>query len=438
MEATWPHHPRMPKSKTIAAVGVSEETTAFLRLLLRKVSAKSATKWSWANEDGADLVIVDPTVLIGEAARVRAESAGVRYAVLLEADAKAEDELVLRHPLDAEQLARIIEVVTAPRQTNAAITHVDENFYEAQAPAAPEPELQRARSDAFTERMHQAQAAMLGVGAVDGLEVIIKREREQQKQPDFRQFKLEDATVDGLGVAPVGASNRRAESKAVDRGDLQAGAGGAREGSLHTNSPLIGGPAERNDGELPFFFEAGVLGGPAQIQLGDAPVLTLDPKNEVFHADASLSALEPYCQGKLQRSAWKKLTTADLNQARSSAPSRPYWHLRWLHALLQSNGRLASHLDPGGTYRLKEQVFVEPGYRSHGLIAATMDHPLRLNEISATAKVRMEAVFDMVNAYEAVGQIEWSPRQRRTDSQPTIDDKQKGLLNKLRWPFRKG
>ncbi|MBK6728208.1 MAG: hypothetical protein IPG63_13280 [Xanthomonadales bacterium] len=426
-------------SKTIAAVGVSEETTAFLRLLLRKVSAKSATKWSWGNEDGADLVIVDPTVLIGEAARVRAESAGVRYAVLLEADVKAEDELVLRHPLDAEQLARVIEVAAAPRQASAGITHVDENFYEPQAPAASAPaSWQGALSDSFNERREQAKAALLGVAAAEGLEVVIKREKEQQKQPDFRQFKLEDATVDGLGVAPVGASNRRAESKAVDRGDLQAGVGSAREGSLHTNSPLIGGAAERYDGELPFFFDAGVLGGPAQIQIGDAPVLTFDPKNEVFHADASLSALEPYCQGKLQRSAWKKLTTADLHQARSSAPSRPYWHLRWLHALLQSNGRLAAHLDPGGTYRLKEQVFIEPGYRTHGLIAAAMDHPLRLNEISATAKVRMEAVFDMVNAYEAVGRIEWSPRQRRTDSQPTIDDKQKGLLTKLRWPFRKG
>jgi hypothetical protein len=58
--------------------------------------------------------------------------------------------------------------------------------------------------------------------------------------------------------------------------------------------------------------------------------------------------------------AWKKLTTSEFNQARTSAPSRPYWHLRWLHALLQSNGRLAAHLDPGGTYRLKEQVFIEP------------------------------------------------------------------------------
>ena len=429
----------MSATKTIAVVGVSEETTAFLRLLLRKVSSKSDTKWAWGNEEGADLVIVDPNVLVGEAARIKAESAGVRYAVLAEADQDVQDELVLRHPLDADQLARVIAAASQPRQDHAEISHADENFYEPQAPiAAPAQSWQGALSDSFIERTQQAKAALLGVDAADGLELVIKREKEQQEQPDFRQLKLSDATVDGVGVASVGASNRRAEHKAIERsGLLQAGISGARDGALMTNSPLIGAAAEREDGELPFFFEADVLGGPSQIQIGNAPALTLDPKNEMFHADASLSVLETYCRGKLQRSAWKKLTTAELNQARASAPSRPYWHLRWLHALLQSNGRLAPHLDPGGTYRLKEQVFIEPGYRSHGAIAAVMDHPLRLNEISATAKVRMETVFDLVNAYDAVGRIEWTPRQRLA-TQPTIEEKQKGLLNKLKWPFGKG
>ncbi len=426
----------MSATKTIAVVGVSEESTAFLRLLMRKLSSKSTTKWVWGNEDGADLVIIDPTVLVGEGARIRAESAGVQYAVLLEADAVAEDTLVLRHPLDADQLAHVLAAATVTRQVDAAITHVDENFYEQQAPSWPEPTAQTPGGDIFAERMHQAKAAMLGVGAVDGLEVVIKREKELRLQPDYRHFKLDEATVDGVGAATPGASNRRAESKAVDRGDLNAGFSNARDGSLMMNSALIGGAAEKEEGEIPFFFAADVLGGPAQIQLGNSPALTLDPKNEVFHADASLSALEPYCRGKLQRSAWKKLMTIDLNSVRASAPSRPYWHLSWLHALLQSNGRLGTHLDPGGTYRLKEQVFIEPGYRSHGMIAAVMDNPLRLNEISATAKVRMEAVFDIINAYDAVGKIEWTQRQR-LNAQPTIDEKKNGILDRLKWPFGK-
>ncbi|HRG17018.1 MAG TPA: hypothetical protein PLB00_13550 [Pseudomonadota bacterium] len=429
----------MSASKTIAVVGVSEETTAFLRLLLRKISAKSETKWAWGNEEGADLVIVDPNVLVGEAARIKAESSGVHYAVLIEADEPAHDELVLRHPLDADQLAQVVAAAARPRQASAGISHVDENFYEQQAPASTAaPSWQGALSDSFKERAQQTKAALLGVTAADGLEVVIKREREQQEEPDFRKVNLADATVDGLGTASAGSSNARAENRAIQRtGAIQAGISGARDGALMTNAPLIGAAAEPDAGELPHFLEAEVLGGPSQIQIGDAPALTLDPKNEAFHADASLSALESYGRGKLQRSAWKKLTTSELNQARASAPSRPYWHLRWLHALLQSNGRLATHLDPGGTYRLKEQVFIEPGYRSHGAVAAVMDHPLRLNEISAMAKTRMETVFDLVNAYDAVGRIEWTPRQRLA-TQPTIEEKQKGLLNKLKWPFGKG
>ena len=426
----------MSTPKTIAVVGVSEETTAFLRLLLRKLAAKSTTKWVWGNEDAADLVVIDPTVLVGEGARIRAESSGVHYAVLLEADAKAEDPLVLRHPLDAEQLAAVLAVAGAPRKVDAAISHADENFYEQQAPSWPEPELQSPRGDAFAERLHQAKAAMLGVGAVEGLEVVIKRDKEQRAQPDYKQLKLDEVTVEGITDYTVGYSGRRAESKVVDRGDMSAEISNARDGALMRNSALIGGASEKEEGEMPFFLSDDVLGGPAQIQLASAPALTLDPKNEVFHADASLSALEPYCRGKLQRASWKKVMTADLNSVRAAAPSRPYWHLSWLHALLQSNGRLGTHLDPGGTYRLKEQVFVEPGYRSHGVIAAVMDHPLRLNEISATAKVRMESVFDFINAYDAVGKIEWTPRQRLSGQQ-TIDEKQKGILDRLKWPFGK-
>lgn len=439
MRAFTKHHPRMSTTKTIAVVGVSEETTAFLRLLLRKVSAKSETKWVFGNEDGADLVVIDPNVLVGEAARIKAESSGVRYAVILEADQAASDELVLRHPLDAEQLAAVAAKVTAPRTTKTDITHVDENFYEPQAPAAPsQTAWQGALSESFIDRTHQAKAALLGVNAAEGLELVIKKEKAQQELPDFRQIKLNEATVEGLGAAPVGASNSRAEARAINStGELQVGLHSARDGALMTNSPLIGAAADRLEGELPFYFDAEVLGGPAQIQIDGAPPLTFDPKHEVFHADASLSALEVYCRGKLQRSDWKKLTTSELNQARASAPSRPYWHLSWLHALMQSNGRLASHLDPGGMYRLKEQVFIEPGYRGHGAVATVMDHPLRLNEISALAKTRMETVFDLVNAYDAVGRIEWTPRQR-PGAQQTIDEKQKGLLNKLKWPFGRG
>ena len=173
LRAPTTHHPPMSASKTIAVVGVSEETTAFLRLLLRKISAKSDTKWTWGNEEGADLVIVDPNVLIGEAARIKAESSGVHYAVLIEADQPAQDALVLRHPLDADQLAKVVAAAAMPRQASAGISHVDENFYEQQAPAtSTAPSWQGALSDSFIERTQQAKAALLGVAAADGLEVL--------------------------------------------------------------------------------------------------------------------------------------------------------------------------------------------------------------------------------------------------------------------------
>ena len=46
----------------------------------------------------------------------------------------------------------------------------------------------------------------------------------------------------------------------------------------------------------------------------------------------------------------------------------------------------------------------------------------------------MDAVFNLVNAYEAIGLIEWTPRQRRHDPPPE-DERKSGLLGKLGWPF---
>ncbi|MBK6729011.1 MAG: hypothetical protein IPG63_17670 [Xanthomonadales bacterium] len=98
-----------------------------------------------------------------------------------------------------------------------------------------------------------------------------------------------------------------------------------------------------------------------------------------------------------------------------------------MHPLLRSNGRLAAHLDPGGTYCLKEQVFIEPGYRTHGLIAAAMDHPLRLNEIGDRQGAHGSSVRHGPSAREAVGRIRMvTAPAARADSQPTIDDKQEG------------
>ena len=56
----------------------------------------------------------------------------------------------------------------------------------------------------------------------------------------------------------------------------------------------------------------------------------------------------------------------------------------------------------------------------------------RVNEIANAAGTRMENVFDMINAYEAIGAIEWKPRPPRYAAPEP--EKKPGLFGKL---FRK-
>ncbi len=127
----------------------------------------------------------------------------------------------------------------------------------------------------------------------------------------------------------------------------------------------------------------------------------------------------------------QKDTTRELIQLREKEPARPYAELVWLQTILKGTGRLAGHLDPGGTYRLKGRVSAEAEFRDHGSIVTFMETPARLNEIAADAGTSMDAVFNLVNAYDAIGLIEWTPRQRRHDPLPSSSDKKPGLLGKL-------
>jgi hypothetical protein len=60
-----------------------------------------------------------------------------------------------------------------------------------------------------------------------------------------------------------------------------------------------------------------------------------------------------------------------------------------------------------------------------------MLQPGRLHEIAAASHASMADVFDVVNAYEAIGLIEWQPRAPRGGGEP-VEAPKKGLLGRLR------
>lgn len=375
----------MSDVKTIAVAGVSEQEVAHLRLLIRKCAGELGQEWRWGEENGADLVVVDPDVFAGQMARTRAQGTGVRCAVFSDRLVEGAD-LVLRRPLTR---ANLIEVLT-----------------KVMASAAPEPEIASAtRNEEFYSRdlgeNSSAAPTIEFTMPASGLDEALR------PQPlELREMVARDAPAP-RAVIPTDATRKYA----------------TREAMLEDTAPR----------DLREYLESALLRMPARYSLPGAPVLMLDPKNKVAHADGGLGSLQPYCRVKWRLCDWQPLTGSELAEARADRQSHAYSRLVWLQVLLQSDGHLARHLDPGGTYRLKQWFEIDKDLARYFRIGKALLEPARLHEVAAAAGAPMAEVFNLVNAYDAIGLIEWTPRAHRTDPAPTTPS----LMGKLKKPWKR-
>jgi len=371
--------------KTIAVAGVSEQEVAHLRLLIRKCAGTLGQEWRWGDESGADLLVIDPDVFAGQMARTRAQGRGVRCAVFSDREVEGAD-LVLRRPLTRANLVEVLNkslVRAAPEPEIGSATH-NEDFY----------------SRDLGEDSSVAPAIEFTVPA-GGLDEALR------PQPlELREMVARDAPVQRSAI-PVDASRKYA-----------------------TRDAMIEDTAPR---DLREYLESALLRMPARYSLPGAPVLILDPKNKVAHAAGGLGALQPYCRAKWRLCDWQPLTGAELAEARTEQQTHAYPRLIWLQVLLQSEGHLARNLDPGGTYRLKQWFEIDKDLARYFRIGKALLEPARLHEVAAAAGAPMAEVFNLVNAYDAIGMIEWTPRAHRTDPAPTTPS----LMGKLRKPWKR-
>lgn len=369
-------------------IGVPDEEAAHLRLLLRSCAADLQHEWRWGDENGADLLVVDSRSFSGQMARTRALGAGVRCAVF--SDVPVEDaELVLPRPLRRADVIGMLNRASAAAAPDAAIAPQGDDFYTRDlgdhVPAA-----------AGFETQPHVEAPAVEPEAVGGLDEALRPEPAELRE--------------GSGVRIQAEPPQRRYA--------------SREEMLEDTAPR--GLREFLDGDL--------LRAPVRYALRGAPALTLDPKNRVAHAPAGLAALAPYCSARWRRCDWQPLTNAELIEARESQESHGYARLVWLDVLLGSGGQLARHLDPGGTYRLKQWVEIEKDLNRYFRIGSALLQPMRLHEIAAAAEAPMADVFDFVNACDAIGLIEWQPRTRRDDGAPPA---RPSLFGKLRKSFNR-
>lgn len=114
--------------KTIAVVGISEEETAHLRLLMRKHTDDLRGRWIWGDETGADLLVVDTSSFAGQMARTRAQARGVRCAIFTD-QPLPDTDLVLLRPLSRSNVAGVLNGVFEETVSTSPIGQNTADFY---------------------------------------------------------------------------------------------------------------------------------------------------------------------------------------------------------------------------------------------------------------------------------------------------------------------
>lgn len=405
----------MASEKFLAVIGIDEGDTAHLRLLLRMAISKLDYRWRWGSEENADMVIVDPAHVQGQIARNRAYSSGRRCAVFSVDEPLRDGELRLAKPLKVENLIEVLRATASNAVgMNAPILQQKADFYD---PDAFTPEFELEDGEAADVRTSHPDAT-----PAPGLDELFKPDSESRKP----QFAVKVDLSPETRIQNTPARSQRSEQRVADSIDGLRKQKDRPEGINISASIGNESAPTANALNLREFLHERALGGPSSITLAGAPELALDPKTQTFHSRGGMAALVAYCKQPLARSLWRAVTSSELARIREEQPGRPYSLLIWLDVLTHSGGRLASHLDPGGRYSLKRWPEATHDFPSHHRIATTLSKPAKLNEIAKSTGVPMGEVFDLVNAYDALGLIAVEPRTaRHADNEP------KGWLARL-------
>ncbi|WP_419482440.1 hypothetical protein [Dokdonella sp.] len=380
----------MRRDRTIAVVGVSDEEAAHLRLLVRRCEAELEGRWVWGEGEDVDLLVVDPESFAGQMARARAQAGGVRVAVFSD-QTEAGTELVLRRPLLRANVVEVLNEITRAAVRGPVFGANTDDFY---------------TRDVGNEDADPAASA--APQAADGLDALLR--------PLPRELRdVPPPPAPGPAMSPASPLPTHAP-----KATLPAARAPSRAAAL----------AELEPRSLREWLHDGLLGAPVCVELpGEAP-LVLDPKHSMAYTPGSLVALRAHCHARWAMRDWRPLTSAELVRASATQNAIAYARITWLDALEHSGGRLASHLDPAGTYCLRQWMEIDRELGTTFRIATSLLKPLRLHEVAAASGATMGDVFDVVNAYAAIGLIECQPRQRDGPAPES-------LLKRLGKPFTK-
>jgi hypothetical protein len=348
----------------VGCAGLGEVEATQLRAIVEQAAALLAQRWAWGEAHDADLVLADP---------------GTEAALRVVADARERGAQVVAVVDPSRSGPPSDPTLERPLQLDAVLRLLDRHDADAGA--------------TFTHE-YVARADATDLSAFFGAELLsaIPDSRTAQQQPVPNDAGQEAAEHHEPAAAPAAATPAPATPPAPE--------------------PVRAAPlAERAAYPLADYLSSALIGLPSRIALPGAPALVIDPQARSYHSTGDLAALEPYLQQRIPRTDWTALLPSMLKAVRAEVPARSFDLLLW-YVALRGTERLAPHLDPGGTYRLKRALDLSRDHPRGAKVAAAMAVPRALHEIATLSATSVVEVYRIVSAFDAIGYLEWQPRAR--------------------------
>lgn len=422
--------------RVLACIGVNDIEVARLRLLMRVASPRLKASWRIGPADRADMLVLAPGSDAAEQAALQAHGRGVRCVVL---GGRRGGVDTLPQPFEADDVVAMLNAGHAASTTPLELLDSEspEFFLHGMhdGPARGEPGHHRGSGEGERQELVDMDRLFARDPLAARPDVERRPPAPSSSEPSATDRRLDEVVP---GVPRRDAPARRSESPAeparrnpfldepVERSNpfldtpgtgSGASASSSHSWSLQEKTPSSGSEARKASSAgaghpLADYLGSERLVGPSRIQLPGEAELIVDPKHGVYHIEGDLQAAEAYVRQPLDADAWRPLTNTQLARVRQAIPARPYMRLKWLSALRAADGYLPRHLDPGGTYWLREVLDLDAHYATCRRIGQALLQAHPLHEVMRLANVSMHDVFDTVAAYDAVGLVHFRPRER--------------------------
>ncbi|MBS0212786.1 MAG: hypothetical protein JSR26_06320 [Proteobacteria bacterium] len=369
----------MTIERLLHCVGITDEDSAHLRLLLRAAKKDLKDGWSWGPEGRADVVIVDARRLLGESAKRRAQQREVPCADVIGPRERQPNGPFLRRPFKREAVVALLNAVS------------DGNVMTVGSAAT-----------AWGDDEIEFDMGTIDLSALDDRYAG----KPDSAAPRAESMPLIDDLAIDLSQLP---SPPASPAEPAGRGSGGAGKSGAMP-------PQAEPPAEAEeafeeiDPKATYafldFLERKLLRVPSRLTLPGTPPLDVNPRTGMFLTQGSLAAMEPYARKRWRHADWQPLNPSEAAALERSSFTKPWVALVWMYHFIHSKGLLSRKFNATGEFRLLNRFNVAVEYPQVHRIGAQLAVPRKLHEVARMSRVDIDLVFDVINAYDSVGYVE--------------------------------